>query len=45
MLDRADRALVRKFVKPATDDREHHLLNGVAYRDARVSGSPIPPAR
>jgi flavin reductase (DIM6/NTAB) family NADH-FMN oxidoreductase RutF len=44
LLSRDDRALVRKFVKPASDDRGARTLNGVAYRDAPVSGAPIPEA-
>jgi len=38
---RDDRALVRKFVKPATDDRAARTLNGVAYLDAPVTGAPV----
>lgn len=41
MLDRDDRAIVRKFVKPATDDRAAHTLNGHPYMDAPVTGAPI----
>ncbi|MCU1491197.1 MAG: hypothetical protein JWM85_2602 [Acidimicrobiaceae bacterium] len=44
LLDREDRALVRKFVKPASDDREARTLNGIPYRDAPVSGAPVPSA-
>lgn len=44
LLAREDRAIVRKFVKPATDDRPARTLNGIAYRDAPVSRAPIPEA-
>ncbi len=40
LLDREDRALVRKFVKPAEVDPEARTLNGVAYHDGR-SGAPV----
>jgi len=38
---RDDRALVRRFVKPAADDRVARTLNGVAYLDAPVTGAPV----
>lgn len=41
LLSRQDRALVRKFVRPATDDPVASTLNGVPYRDAPVTGAPI----
>lgn len=41
MLDRRDRALVRKFVKPSEDDRASRTLNGFAYIDAPVTGAPV----
>ncbi len=41
MLERDDRAIVRKFVKPAADDREARTLNGYDYIDAPVTGAPI----
>lgn len=41
ILHRDDRAVVRKFVKPAVDDRDALTLNGVAYRDASGSGLPV----
>jgi flavin reductase (DIM6/NTAB) family NADH-FMN oxidoreductase RutF len=41
MLDREDRAIVRKFVKPATDDRVARTLNGFAYVDTPVTGAPV----
>lgn len=44
LLAREDRTLVRKFVKPAVDDREARTLNGVPYDDAPVSGAPVPRA-
>ena len=33
LVDREDRAIVRKFVKPAEVDAEAHTLNGFAFRD------------
>lgn len=41
LLDRADRAVVRVFAKPAVDDRAARTLSGVAYRDAPVTGAPL----
>jgi flavin reductase (DIM6/NTAB) family NADH-FMN oxidoreductase RutF len=41
LVAREDRAVVRKFVKPAEHDAQAHTLAGVAYRDG-VSGAPIP---
>jgi flavin reductase (DIM6/NTAB) family NADH-FMN oxidoreductase RutF len=41
MLERDDRAIVRKFVKPAADDRGEKTLNGFAYIDAPVTGAPV----
>ncbi|MFZ0058856.1 MAG: flavin reductase family protein [Acidimicrobiales bacterium] len=41
LLAREDRALVRKFVKPARDDRAARTLNGVAYADAPGTGAPV----
>jgi flavin reductase (DIM6/NTAB) family NADH-FMN oxidoreductase RutF len=40
ILDREDRAVVRKFVKPVTVDLQAQTLNGFLYRDG-VSGAPI----
>ena len=41
VISRDDRALVRRFVKPAEHDALAHTLAGVAYRDAPVTGSPF----
>ncbi len=41
MVERDERAIVRKFVKPAADDREARTLNGYEYIDAPVTGAPI----
>ncbi len=41
MLDREDRAIVRKFVKPATDDEAAHTLNSFEYIDASATGAPV----
>ena len=40
ILDREDRAIVRKFVKPVEVDLEAKTLNGFAFHDG-VSGAPI----
>jgi flavin reductase (DIM6/NTAB) family NADH-FMN oxidoreductase RutF len=40
ILDREDRAIVRKFVKPVEADLEARTLNGFAFHDG-VSGAPI----
>lgn len=42
LLAREDRALARRFVKPATDDAGQKTLNGVPYRDAPATGVPLP---
>src|ERR1700736_3360329 len=41
LLDREDRAVVRKFVKPAELDAEGRTLNGFAFRDGRSTGVPV----
>jgi len=41
LVAREDRAVVRKFVKPAEHDPDAHTLNGIGYRDG-LSGAPIP---
>jgi flavin reductase (DIM6/NTAB) family NADH-FMN oxidoreductase RutF len=40
ILDREDRAIVRKFVKPVEVDLEAKTLNGFAFHDG-LSGAPI----
>ncbi len=40
IVDREDRAIVRKFVKPAEVDLAARTLNGVLFRDGRT-GAPI----
>ena len=40
ILDREDRTIVRKFVKPVEVDAEAHTLNGFPYHDGK-SGAPI----
>ena len=40
LIDREDRALVRKFVKPVEVDSEARTLNGVPFHEGR-SGAPI----
>ncbi|HET9092773.1 MAG TPA: flavin reductase family protein [Acidimicrobiales bacterium] len=40
LVDREDRALARKFVKPAAHDAASRRLNGVAYETA-ATGAPI----
>ncbi len=44
LLAKADRALVRKFVKRQHHDAERRELAGVAYATARVSGAPLVPS-
>lgn len=41
LLARADRSVVRRFVKPADHDREAGTLAGEPYRDAPVTGAPV----
>lgn len=41
LVSRDDRAVVRKFVKPAEDDRESFTLNGIAYLDAKTTKLPV----
>ena len=41
ILHRDDRAVVRKFVRPAEDDRTTMTLSGIAYRDAPTTGLPV----
>ena len=41
VLDREDRAIVRKFTKPVEVDAAARTLNGFAYSDAAVSGAPV----
>jgi flavin reductase (DIM6/NTAB) family NADH-FMN oxidoreductase RutF len=40
IVDRDDRAIVRKFVKPVEHDERAETLNGFSFREART-GSPI----
>ena len=40
MIDREDRAIVRKFTKPVKVDQAARTLNGFAYHDA-PSGAPV----
>ncbi len=41
LLARKDRGIVRKFARPARDDRAARTLNGIAYTDAPVTGAPV----
>jgi flavin reductase (DIM6/NTAB) family NADH-FMN oxidoreductase RutF len=41
VIEREDRAVVRKFVKPATLDPEAGTLNGIAFNEGTVTGVPI----
>jgi flavin reductase (DIM6/NTAB) family NADH-FMN oxidoreductase RutF len=41
IVDREDRAIVRKFTKPVEVDTEARTLNGFAYLDAPVTGTPV----
>jgi flavin reductase (DIM6/NTAB) family NADH-FMN oxidoreductase RutF len=41
LVDREDRAIVRKFTKPVDVDLEARTLNGIAYLDGPVTGAPV----
>ena len=41
LLDREDRAIVRKFVKPVEVDAAAMTLNGFPFHDGPVTGAPI----
>ena len=41
VIDREDRAIVRKFTKPVEVDLEQHTLNGFDYTDGPVTGAPV----
>jgi flavin reductase (DIM6/NTAB) family NADH-FMN oxidoreductase RutF len=41
LIDREDRAIVRKFTKPVEVDAAARTLNGFPYHDAPVTGSPV----
>jgi flavin reductase (DIM6/NTAB) family NADH-FMN oxidoreductase RutF len=41
MIDREDRAIVRKFTKPVEFDLAARTLNGFAYLDGRATGAPV----
>jgi flavin reductase (DIM6/NTAB) family NADH-FMN oxidoreductase RutF len=41
VIDREDRAIVRKFTKPVTVDLTASTLNGFAYLDGPVTGAPV----
>jgi flavin reductase (DIM6/NTAB) family NADH-FMN oxidoreductase RutF len=41
IVDREDRAIVRKFVKPADVDLAAMTLNGFGFRDGNVTGVPV----
>jgi len=41
VLDREDRAIVRKFTKPVDVDTSAHTLNGFGYHDGALTGVPI----
>lgn len=41
LVDREDRAIVRKFTKPVAVDLAAHTLNEFAYIDAPVTGAPV----
>lgn len=44
LLPRAERALVRRFAKPAVHDPVAGTLSGARYLDAPVTGAPVPEA-
>jgi len=41
MIDREDRAIVRKFTKPVDTDLAARTLNGFAYLDGPATGAPV----
>ncbi len=41
MIDREDRAIVRKFTKPVDVDLGQRTLNGFPYLDGPVTGAPV----
>jgi flavin reductase (DIM6/NTAB) family NADH-FMN oxidoreductase RutF len=41
LIDREDRAIVRKFTKPVEVDLAAHTLNGFAYLDGPVTAAPV----
>ena len=41
LIDREDRAIVRKFTKPVAVDLDAHTLNGFAYIDGPQTGAPV----
>jgi flavin reductase (DIM6/NTAB) family NADH-FMN oxidoreductase RutF len=41
LIDREDRAIVRKFTKPVDVDVAQHTLNGFPYIDGAVTGAPV----
>jgi len=41
LIDREDRAIVRKFTKPVEVDLAARTLNGFAYLDGPVTGAPV----
>jgi flavin reductase (DIM6/NTAB) family NADH-FMN oxidoreductase RutF len=41
LVDREDRAIVRKFTKPVDVDLTAHTLNGFPYFDGSVTGAPV----
>jgi flavin reductase (DIM6/NTAB) family NADH-FMN oxidoreductase RutF len=41
LIDREDRAIVRKFTKPVEVDLEARTLNGFAYLDGPVTAAPV----
>ncbi len=41
LIDREDRAIVRKFTKPVTADLAAHTLNEFPYLDGPITGAPV----
>jgi flavin reductase (DIM6/NTAB) family NADH-FMN oxidoreductase RutF len=41
LIDRDDRAIVRKFTKPVEVDLDAHTLNGVEYLDGPATAAPV----
>ncbi|HEV7526801.1 MAG TPA: flavin reductase family protein [Acidimicrobiia bacterium] len=41
LIDREDRAIVRKFTKPVEVDLDAHTMNGFPYLDGAATGAPL----
>ncbi|HET9442568.1 MAG TPA: flavin reductase family protein, partial [Acidimicrobiales bacterium] len=41
VIDREDRAIIRKFTKPVEEDAAAGTLNGFSFHDAPATGAPV----